>query len=270
MAGPAIIVAMGEADLGQRAADLVCSQLEQAAADRGAAHLVLTGGSTARTLYPVLARPPVRDRVPWAQLHLWWGDDRYVPVDDPDSNVRTVQETLLASLRDVGGGPPLVPTSHVHPFPVSASLAAHSGPNWCALRYAEEIRARVPSDDTGVPIFDLVLLGVGPDGHCLSCFPHGAPLRAPVSTICMAVPAPDFVAPHVPRVTLSPRVTERARGLLVMVSGASKAPVLRAILTGPPDMDTYPAQIAAREGATWLLDAGAASQLPSHLIRAGS
>ncbi len=294
MPGPRIIIAGDEPSLGERGAELVCSVLERAIAERGRAHLALTGGGTAIILYRALGGAAFRDRVDWRRVDLWWGDDRFVPFDHPESNVNLVRDTLLAMPLTVApvkretvaaarlgaartGGllrenvePPegiVIPAENVHPFPIPEAEAARQGPDWCAARYAEQLTAALPLNDQGLPIFDLVLLGVGPDGHLLSVFPGSPLVDAPAPPICVGVPAPTHVTPHLPRVTCSPRLSEVARDVLVMVSGPAKAQVMREVLAGPRDPHRYPSQLAARPGATWMLDAAAAVALPDELRR---
>ena len=290
MPGPRIIVVADDMELGRRGAEYVCSSLEHAIAERGHAHLALTGGSTAIILYRAIGTAPFRDRIDWREVDLWWGDDRYVPFDHPDSNVLLAQETLLgaqllsppvlrgeryaeqpparSSSNERFQGPGeepegiVIPVRNVHPFPIPEAEAEGTGPDGCASRYGQELVAHLPLDGRGLPIFDLVLLGVGPDGHFLSCVP-GCPLvDAPAPPICAGVPAPTTARPHVPRVTCSPRLTEIARDVLVMGSGPSKAAIMKAVLAGPRDPHRHPSQIAARAGATWMLDAAAAADLP--------
>ena len=289
MAGPRIVVVGNDQELGRRGAEYVFTSVERAIDERGHAHVALTGGSTAVTLYRAMASAPERDRIDWRHVDLWWGDDRFVPFDHPDSNVGMVQDTLLGSQQlgtaatrgdryaqrpsATGGGERfpgsgeepegiVIPLANVHPFPIPGAQADGSGPDGCARMYADELTALMPLDARGLPIFDLVLLGVGPDGHLLSCFPGSPLVDAPAPPICSGAPAPTTAKPHVPRVTISPRLTEIARDVLVMSSGQDKAGIISTVLTGPRDPNRYPAQIAVRQGATWMLDAGAASELP--------
>ena len=257
MAGPRIVVVAGEEEIGRAGADYTCRTLERAIAERGCAHLALTGGSSPIALYRALGTAPFRDRLDWANVDLWWGDDRFVPFDHPESNVNLVRGTLLDPASGIA-----IPARNVHPFPIHEADAAGEGPEWCAARYAEQLLASLPLDGHGLPVFDLVLLGVGPDGHFLSCFPGSPLVDAPAPPICAGVPAPTTAEPHVPRVTCSPRLTENARDVLVMVTGAGKAPIVAAVLAGPRNPHQYPSQLAAREGATWLLDPSAAAGLP--------
>jgi 6-phosphogluconolactonase len=279
MSGPRIVVVPDAAALGRRAAEHVRSSLEQAVAERGVAHLALTGGGTAGLLYSVLANDSAEAVPWWPQVHLWWGDDRFVAFDDPDSNVRLVRSTLLAPTANAGrqvahgAGSSAsanssgtrrgiqVPADQIHPFPINEARAEGHGPSWCAERYDAALRAELPADERRVPVFDLVLLGVGADGHMLSCFPGSPLVDAPAPPCCAAVPAPTTALPAVARVTCSPRLVEAARDVLVLVSGAGKAAVVKRILQGNDSPKDLPAVIAARKGATWLLDAPAAAEL---------
>ncbi|MDA8202679.1 MAG: 6-phosphogluconolactonase [Chloroflexi bacterium] len=288
MAGPRIDVVENDHELGRRGAEYVFTSVERAIDERGHAHVALTGGSTAVTLYRAIASSPDRDRIDWRNVDLWWGDDRFVPFDHPESNVGLVQDTLLGSqllnppairgqryaqrpsaagnggrFQGPGEEPAgiVVPLGNVHPFPIPEAQADGSGRDGCARMYAGELTALMPLDARGLPIFDLVLLGVGLDGHFLSCFPGSPLVDAPAPPICSGAPAPTTASPHVPRVTISPRLTEIARDMLVLASGESKAGIISTVLTGPRDPNRYPSQIAARQGATWMLDAAAASQL---------
>ncbi|MGZ3631060.1 MAG: 6-phosphogluconolactonase [Candidatus Limnocylindrales bacterium] len=274
---PHVAVLAGAEALAAAAAERVAATLRDSVARRGLAHLALTGGSTAPSLYRRLASSPLREAVPWRQVHLWWGDERYVPRDHPDSNAGVAEATLLGAAAltgeahdgsagtDVEAGlrpGVLVPVEHVHPWPVERAMGDARGPDWAAAEYAAELVRALPLDAGGRPIFDLLLLGVGQDGHILSVFPgsaaflEGAPLA-------LAVPAPEHVRPHVPRLTLAPGIVGAARAILVMAVGEAKAEVLRAVLTGPrEDVARLPARAARLASATWLLDAAAAAALP--------
>jgi 6-phosphogluconolactonase len=275
-----VVVVPDATTLGRRAAEHVRSSLERSVAERGVAHLALTGGTTAGLLYTVLASD-YRETVPWRYVHLWWGDDRFVAFDDLDSNVRLVRTTLLAPAADADtqavevtasaaatDDPSVrwgiqVPAGQVHPFPIDEARATGRGPSWCAEQYDAALRTGLPADEQGVPVFDLVLLGVGADGHMLSCFPRSPLVDAPMRGLprCAAVPPPTTALPAVPRVTCSPRLVGAARDVLVLVSGAGKAAVMKRILQDEAAPQDFPAAIAARQGATWLLDSAAAAEL---------
>jgi 6-phosphogluconolactonase len=244
--------------LADAAAELVAEALIGAIDQRGRADLATTGGSTPAAMYVRLAREPLRGRIPWQHVHIWWGDDRFVPRDHPLSNVFGVDEILI----DETHGVP-IPLDQVHPWPTSRAIAEDLGPEWCAEAYAAEARADLPLDEAGVPAFDLVLLGIGPDGHVLSVFPGSPAIGS--ERLALAIPAPTHVEPHLPRVTFNPAILAATSAILVMVSGAAKADVLARILDGPRvdpgSPDGLPAQLARRASATWLLDTGAGSRL---------
>ncbi|MEJ7752615.1 MAG: 6-phosphogluconolactonase, partial [Candidatus Limnocylindrales bacterium] len=147
-----------------------------------------------------------------------------------------------------------VPTANVHPVPTDETNAS------AAERYEAEIRAYLPLDGQGRPVFDVILLGMGPDGHILSVFPGSAALEPGVPAV-MPIPAPSHVEPHVERVTLTPGVLEAARHVLVMVAGAGKAEMVRQVLEGERDPQRWPAQLAVLPQVTWLLDGESAANL---------
>jgi len=243
------------AALSREAADRIGAALAAAVAARGAAHLALTGGSSPIATYRVLAG---RADIRWPAVHLWWADDRFVPPDHPDSNVAVVRDALLrADAETVHGA--AIPAANVHPVPVLAGLQVGHGPERVAEVYADEILRHVPAPE-GRPVFDVMLLGVGPDGHVMSVFP-GSPALAADAPLALGIPAPRHVGPHVPRVTLRASAADDARALLVVIPDAAKAAVAARILEGPRDPWTLPAQVARRSGATWLLTREAAAAL---------
>lgn len=233
------------------AAELIAGTLADAVAARGVAHWATTGGSAAPGIYAALETPPLRERVPWDRVHTWWGDDRFVGYDDPLSNVLPLETVLLRGVA--------IPPANLHRWPIPEAMAAGLGPEAAAERYANELAALVTADDSGTPVFDLLLVGVGPDGHLLSVFPGSAVWDEPSS--CVAVPAPTHVEPHVARVTLHPRVLPAARSVLVVTAGASKAVNLGRAWTGD-DVRELPVRAARLGTATWILDEAAAAALP--------
>jgi 6-phosphogluconolactonase/glucosamine-6-phosphate isomerase/deaminase len=273
---PAVIVLPDAAGVSWAAAERIADTLAAAVAARGIAHIAMTGGSTPVPIYRHLASAAMRDRVPWERIHIWFGDDRYVPRDHPLSNVLPVDQVLLEGAAftgqsgsgssgidvEVGQTPAIpLPLSHLHPFPCGIAIGEARGPDWCAAAYAEEIDTSVPADADGWPIFDLVLVGIGPDGHLLSVFPGSEALTSRARAL--AIPAPTHVEPHVERVTLNPAILETARGVLAIVHGAGKAQIVGTIFGSTVDPARWPAQLARRGSATWLLDAAAATNLPA-------
>ncbi len=253
---PDVVVLADPAATGAAAAERIAAAASKAVARRGRADVATTGGSTPAAVYRALAAEPLRSAVPWADLHLWFGDDRFVARHHADSNVGPVDAVLFG--RDGGPGSPL-PHPNVHPWPVDAVLAAGGTAADCAAAYADQMRATLPIDAAGRPVFDVVLVGIGPDGHLLSVFPSSPAFDAMGWTL--AVPAPSHVGPHVARVTCTPLVLDAAPVLLAIAHGAAKADVVARILGGPREERSLPAQRARRAGATWLLDAAAAAGL---------
>jgi 6-phosphogluconolactonase len=267
----------------EEAARLVCDALSAAIERRGEAHIALTGGSSAAPLYGRLAVPPYRDAVDWQRVHLWWSDERYVPSEHPESNARLAEQLLLglaarmdqsgqgASSTDVLAGvvPGIpVPSDHVHSFPVNEAIGRGPGAEqWAAAAYAEALREYVPQTPDGVPVFDVVLLGVGPDGHILSVFPDSPALRDDAPLV-LPIPAPDHVPPHVERLTLNPRILEAAGLVVVMVIGAAKAEILARLFDEPADPRRRPAHLAMRDNAIWIVDEAAAARLSAKVREA--
>jgi 6-phosphogluconolactonase len=207
--------------LAARAADLV---LSIAQAGTGRVAIALSGGSTPRRLYQLLAAPPRRDGFPWARVHWFWGDERFVPPDDPASNYRMAREAMLSHAP--------APADHVHPMPtvgLSPDAAAAAYERTLAAFYG----AATLAPDR--PLFDLVLLGLGTNGHTASLFP-GMPVleerRHWVGT--MHDPAAGT------RLTLTYPALESSREVVFLVAGADKKAVLQKVLAGDP------AQPAAR------------------------
>jgi 6-phosphogluconolactonase len=238
---------------GPAAAELIAQVLSRAASARGRADWVTTGGSTPVPVYRALASSPLRERMPWDRTHVWWGDERFVPREHELSNVKPLDDALLRE-----GSAPL-PAANLHPFPVSRTLAAGQDEAWCAAELVAELHGAGIATNDGWPVFDLVMVGIGPDGHLLSVFPGSAAFES--DAWALAIPAPQHVEPHVPRVTLNPAILRVAREVLVMAHGEGKADILRRVLTGPVDPSSLPAQLARRDGATWILDEAAAGQL---------
>jgi 6-phosphogluconolactonase len=229
-------------------------------------------------IYRRLGASRFRETVPWSGVHLWWGDDRFVPPDHPLSNILPVDQILLAAaahsgtdwitddpedaIHGVHPGAP-IPLENIHPFPTSEAIGEARDPGWAAARYVAELHDAGLETRDGWPIFDLVLLGVGPDGHVMSVFPGSATFDE--SAWALPVPAPTHVEPHVARLTLNPRVLDVARQVLVVVHGPAKADVVATIFGDERDARRWPAQLVRRPGVGWLLDEAAATRLPRGL-----
>lgn len=234
------------------AAEAIAHALRSAVAERGRADWATTGGSTPIGMYGALIAPPLRDAVPWAFVNTWWGDDRYVPRTDQLSNVLPFDEVLSAG----------VPAAreHAHPMEMDEALAGAHDTAWVASRYDAELQhAGLEVGGSGFPILDVVLVGIGGDGHVLSVFP-GSPLLEEYAW-AVAVPAPTHIEPHVARVSLNPGILAAARLPMVVAHGAGKAAILASVLEGARDVQRWPAQVARRAGAVWFLDRAAAADL---------
>jgi 6-phosphogluconolactonase len=266
---PELLIVADAAAVARAAAERIASSLASAVAARGRADWATTGGSMAPGIYRRLAADPLRDAVPWPSVHVWWGDDRYVPRDHPLSNVKPLDDILLAvgwtqggqlALGESGEAIPVpLPIENLHPFPTTAAIAGGHGAAWCAAQVATELESSGPEQRDGWPVFDVVLLGVGPDGHVLSVFPGSETLGA--RELALAVAAPTHVEPHVERLTLNPGILSVARSIVVAAAGEAKAAILRDALRGTPDPRRLPARLARTDAAVWILDEAAAAHL---------
>jgi len=246
-----VVVCDEPAAIATRALDLVVEGLRSGVRTRGAAHLALTGGSSAAALFGLLRDDARAERVDWSRVHVWQGDERFVPLDHPDRNWAVALREWLEG----DGGPGAV----LHPMPIDEAIAAGHDEAWAAARYAQELNLTLPQRE-GVPAFDVVLLGMGGDGHILSTFPATPPVLERFEAV-MPVAAPTHIEPHLPRVTLAPFVLRGARSIVVMVPGAGKAQTVLDVLSAPLDPERLPAQLAIRSTAVWLLEPGSASAL---------
>lgn len=237
----------GRTDIAFVGAGLVRAAAAEAIARRGLFSIALAGGSTPRPLYELLAADSYID---WARWQLFFGDERLVPPDHAESNFGMVQRTLLAALQARRKPPALVSRMH-----------GELGADIAAAQYETALDVLpVDPEAGGFPRFDLILLGMGADGHTASLFPHTRALQeSHRRVVANPVPQLDTV-----RLTLTFPVINAARHVLFLVSGEDKAEVARAVLAGPRDVARYPAQgVAPVNGrVTWLLDAASASFLP--------
>ncbi len=229
------------AALSRAAAEAAADTLARAARAEGRCALVLSGGSTPRTMYQLLASE-WRDRIPWAVLHVFWGDDRYVPHDDARSNYRMAKETLLDYVQ--------LPPSNVHPMPTYTA-----DPGLAAHRYEVTIREYFAG---GSPRFDLVLLGLGEDAHTASLFP-GSPALTERTRWVVPVTAP--AEPPV-RLTLTLPALAHAGAIYVLAAGPEKAQAFAHAMAAASDPALYPAAAVRRLATpvTWWVDEQAARE----------
>jgi len=236
------------AALYEEAAERFAASAELGVARSGSFRVVLSGGATPRGLYEILARGdlPFRARVPWAKSEFFWGDERPVPPDHPDSNYRMAREALLSRLP--------VAETNIHRIRGEAARAEDA-----AREYESILRTRLAPPPGEGPGFDLVLLGLGPDGHTASLFPGSAALNEPGRLV--SAPWVEKLGTH--RITLTPAAINSASAVLFLVSGAEKAKALAAVLEGPERIDLLPAQAIRPKGGelTFLVDRAAAGEL---------
>lgn len=267
---PDVVLRATGAAVSLEAATRIVAAVARAVELRGRADFVTTGGSTPAGIYGVLTAS-FADALDWTLVHVWWGDDRFVPRDDPLSNVRPADAILLAEPEAAASGSPrrgvAIPPANVHPFPCGEAIAHGHDASWCVRTYETALRASGLRESRGFPVFDVVLLGLGPDGHLLSVFPGSSTLDC--TDWAMAVPPPTHVEPHVERVTLNPSVLAVAGTVLMVAIGAWKAPVVGEIFRTKRDVQRLPAQLVRRRGVTWILDHEAAVHVPAHLILDG-
>jgi 6-phosphogluconolactonase len=227
-----------------RAATHVQRHLERAREQRGIAHLALSGGGTPARTYELLA-----DRIAdWGGVQVWFADERCVPPEDEQSNHRLAAETLLE--------PAAVPAEQVH------RMRGELGPEEGAASYARELLEHLGRDgrqQPGPPVLDLIILGIGPDGHIASLFPGAPTLAAGEDAVCLGVH--DSPKPPPERITLSLAVLRAARSCLLLATGAAKADAVSAML-GEPSRHV-PASLLARERLTAIVDDAAAPPGPS-------
>ncbi len=229
-----------------RAAAELFVRLSREAAARERFTVALSGGSTPRKFHALLAAPPMVEQVDWSKVEFYWGDERFVPPTDPESNYRMARETLLHAL-------PIGP-AQVHAVPTEIGDAAKA-----ADAYQADIRRSFNLLPDQWPRFDLILLGMGPDGHTASLFPHTAALHER-TRIVVANEVPQL---HTTRITLTVPVLNNAANVALVVAGADKAGALAAVLEGPPQPEEYPSQLVQPSDGDlyWLLDEAAAARL---------
>ena len=234
-------------------AELVIASAQHAVNERGKFHLCTTGGSTPAALYAALREPERASRMPWSATQIWFGDDRHVPRTSPLSNLASVDAVLLATDHHKVTSP--IGNEQVHPWPTS-----EDGPKAVSDYLAAIRAARIQHTPEGFPQFDLVLIGIGGDCHCLSVFP-GSPLTASDAPVAAAVPAPTHIEPHVPRLSFSLGLLPAARAVCATVVGAGKSAALARILNEEGAVSEVPAKAALISTATWIIDHAAAADL---------
>jgi 6-phosphogluconolactonase len=236
------------------AGNRLVSAIQAAVATRGRALIVLTGGGNGIGLLEFLASQ--KQQIDWSKVHLFWGDDRYVPEDDDERNEKQARAALLDHID--------IPSNQVHPMPASdgefgSDLAA------AALAYEQLLAANAEPGEP-VPNFDVHLLGMGPEGHINSLFPDTPAVR---ETTQMVVSVDDAPKPPPQRITLTLPAVQRSREVWLMVSGAAKADAAAAAIGGAQPVSIPAAGAVGLETTLWLLDEEAAAKLPADPGQAG-
>ncbi|MER7165197.1 6-phosphogluconolactonase [Micromonospora sp. NPDC000207] len=249
----ASVAVHADADLlAQAVAARLVVRLLDAQADRGRASVVLTGGRIAAAVYRAVGELPARHAVDWSRVDVWWGDERFLPAGDPDRNETQARAALLDAL-------PLDP-ARVHPMP------AADGPDGgdveaAAARYAAELAEAARAGHGALPHFDVLLLGVGEDGHVASVFPDH-PVREdsrPVSAVR------DSPKPPPMRTTLTLPTINSAEEVWLVAGGADKAPAVGSALAGTGSGQLPAAMVQGVSRTLWLLDRAAAADVPPRL-----
>ncbi len=217
----------------------------QAIGKRGAFHVALAGGATPRRLYQHLAMPMFAERIAWQHVHIYFGDERAVPPDDPDSNYLMAHEALLRHVP--------IPDTHIHRINGAEKDLSQS-----AMDYERVLRQQLTASDGLFPQFDLVLLGIGPDGHIASLFPDTPILKETSKLVAAVYVAKLFTW----RISLTLPVINNALHIMVLAAGENKTVIIRQVFIDDASSDHYPVQLLHPAGELeWYLDAAAARAL---------
>ncbi len=231
-----------KASLIERSQVLVVDKIKSAIASRGQCAIALAGGSTPKPLYEALAK----ENLPWDKIHIFWGDERYVAPDHPDSNQLMARQAWLDKIE--------ISETNIHPIPTDSN-----NPEIDAERYEAVIRTVFASSPEEFPTFDVILLGMGDDGHTASLFPHTSVLNETAKAI--AVGNKDGQ----PRITFTVPLLNQARCVLFLVAGVNKQTALEQVFAAQGDAMTYPSRLIKPQGELWWLldrDAGAKIDTP--------
>jgi 6-phosphogluconolactonase len=242
-----IIICQDLGDLSRRAAAEFVRLANESVSSSGRFVVALSGGSTPKGLYSLLSMPEFRNQIPWPQVHFFWGDERCVPPDHPESNYRMVHEALLSKVP--------IPKDNV------CRMKGEINPQDVADEYEETLRKFFQLSDEGLPRFDLILLGLGADGHTASLFPRSNALFE--SKRLVTAPYAEHLKTH--RLTLTLPVLNRGANVFFLVAGKNKAAILRDVLQGKGGSESLPAAQVRPPGGrlVWFVDQAAASLLQS-------
>ena len=241
------VILPGIEEIAHEAANRIVKIAQEVLKQKQYFRLVLSGGSTPKRLFKILAGEPYQNQLPWDRIQFFWGDERCVAPDHSDSNYRMAREAFLNNLK--------IPEAHIHRLKGEAS-----DPNASALEYEEKIRDHFSIKKNGSPPrFDLILLGMGTDGHTASLFPD-TPALEKTDRWVVANPVEKL---GTTRLTMTPRIINQAVCIIFLISGSDKAPILSEVLEGPYEPKRLPSQLIQPEAGkmVWLLDRAAADRL---------
>lgn len=228
-----------KSSLVERSQEIILSRLHAAIEARDRFTIALAGGSTPKPLYEALSS----ETLPWSKIHIFWGDERYVPGTHPDSNQLMARQAWLNKVE--------IPAENIHPMDTSGQ-----DPEKDATKHEAELHRLFQTEPGTFPALDVVLLGMGDDGHTASLFPHTEALK--VSDRSIAVGNKDGQ----PRLTFTVPLINRARCVIFLVAGANKRPALKQVFATQGDDAQYPSRLIHPEGELlWLLDRAAAAEL---------
>ncbi|WP_017653744.1 6-phosphogluconolactonase [Fortiea contorta] len=224
-----------------RALELILSRIETAIQERGRFTIALSGGSTPKPLYEAIAN----QNLPWDKIHVFWGDERYVPPDHPDSNELMARRAWLDRVN--------IPAANIHAIPT-----LEADPALAAAKYERHLQQFFSSISGEIPSLDVVLLGMGDDAHTASLFPHTEALKVRDRLITVGNKDSSI------RITFTYPFINSARSVIFVVAGANKRPALAQVFAPVADDFTYPSRLIQPQGELWwLLDAAAGSELPA-------
>lgn len=245
-----VVVCKTQEELFEAAAQFLCEKVPVSSTSGASFSLALSGGSTPRGLFRLLATDPYRSQCPWSSCKIFWGDERCVPPDHSDSNFRMAKESLLDHVS--------IDPRHVF------RMEGEREPEEAARRYEQVLSQQVQRGENNLPRFDLMLLGMGPDAHTASLFP-GTPALQETQR---AVVANWVEKLQTFRITLTPPVLNAAENVVFLVCGEDKAQAVQCVLEGPRIPERYPAQLVDPSSGhvTWMMDQAAANLLTKTVV----
>lgn len=259
MSSPSVVVHRDGDLLAQAAAARLVTRIVDAQAARGRAHVVLTGGGVGTATLRALAASAARDAVDWSAVDVWWGDERFLPSGHAERNETQARAALLDSVR--------IPAENIHAMPPSDGPHGNDVDAAAAAHAAELASAARLEDHADVPSFDVLLLGVGPDGHVASLFPEQPGVYDVDRSVIGVRGSPK---PPPVRISLTFPAIRRAREVWLLAAGAEKAGSVGLALSGAGEVAVPAAGARGQRATLWLLDRAAAARIPSGLARIAS